>query len=236
MFPKMGKLDPASVEEEERKEAEAKQRKVQDELKKQAEEEAKKKELQEQAQKAMLEEQIGSKMEDLELVDWDEDPEFATQANHTLPPTSIQGEDHSEETIDTEDVSVRRTITKTEAPTTPPPRLQTEDHPVKRDIQFSSPILAAHDYNDDDVFDDFEVEDSKAVGQSLDTPFTSDGTTMDDVATTKDAAAEDEFGWAAEMDGIETNDDIFSIESAMLMAPAPTSTSEMDRMMWPGKF
>jgi len=236
MFPKMGKLDPESVEKEERKEAEANQRKVQEELKKQAEEEAEKKLKEGQAQKVMLEEQIGLRMEDLELVDWDEDLEIATQANQTLSSIFAKGEDPSEAVINTDYVSVRSTTTKIEAPTTiPPPRLQMEDHPVKRDIQFSSPILAAHDYKDDDVFSHFEPEDNK-VDQRLDTPFTSDDTTMEDVAATKDAAAEDEFGWDSEMDGIETNDDFFSITDAMPIAPAPQSTSEMDRMLWPGKF
>lgn len=234
MFPKMGKLDPDSVEKEERKEAEEEQRRFQEKLRKEAEEEAKQKLKEEQAQKAMLEEQIGSKMEDLELDDWNEDVEIATQANPTASPTFI--EDNSGASINTNDASVHAPMTGTEAATTPPPRIQTEDRPVKRDVQFSSPILAAHDYNinDDDDFSDFELEDNNVDGQSHDTAFTSDDTIMDDVAATKDASAEDEFGWSSDMDGIETIDDVFSIPDTMPVVPAPKSTSDMDRMLWGG--
>jgi len=226
MFPKMGKLDVESVEKEERRKAEEEQRQFQEKLKKQREEEAKKKLLEEQATKLMLEEQIGSTMEDLELVDWDEEMKDLQTATH------IHGEDKLEQISDADNhVSHSSTMKNVETPTSPPPQAQTEAHVIKPDIQYSSPILAAHDYDSDDVFgEDFKMEDIE-LGQVVDTPFTSYDTTMDDVRATKDTEPEDEFGWSSEIEGIETDAEVSSTTDAM-----PRTTSDFDRMMCNGGF
>jgi len=238
MFPKMGKLDAESVEKEERRKAEEEQRQFQEKLKKQREEEAKMKLLEEQATKLMLEEQIGSTMEDLELVDWDEemkDLQTATQADTSLP-IFINGEDKLEQiSVANNNVSRDSTTKKIEPPTTPSPRSQTEAHVSKSDIQYSSPILAAHDYDSDDVFgEDFRLEDIE-LGQVVNTPFTSDDTTMDDVRATKNTEPEDDFGWCSDIEGIETNAEVSSTTDAMA-TPTPRTTSDFDRMMCDGGF
>lgn len=249
MFPNMGKLDAESVEKEERRTAEEEQRLVQAKLQKEAAKRAETERLAHEAKIAKMEELIGSSMEDLELLDWhdggleDAATVIETGCSTAQPTDGVEANTHL--TINTTaESSQSTTIVNSSPPSTPPPHHQPmlrSSVPAPASSTPLSPTLPNND-SDDDVFGEgFDLEDIHPAAWNS-TPPTSDDIIMSDAVATKDVADEDNYGSEADMDDIETVCDgqrgVGSTDSSTPSVPAPVavSTSEMDHLMWSGKF